>query len=132
MFSYNRVSGTPVLFDWTGMKLEGFIFEKDESKRMALGISIKGVRLDEIVEKLFKKKILQSSWLSNLDAGMGRWFLSKRCVLLLLTLILMIFFYFFSFVDVTHISQLMNLKNVIAWHVCDDIVESLSAANTTL
>ena len=94
MFSYNRVSGTPVLFDWTGMKLEGFIFEKDESKRMALGISIKGVRLDEIVEKLFKKKILQSSWLSNLDAGMGRWFLSKTCVLLL-TPINMIFFYFF-------------------------------------
>ena len=59
------MSGNPVLFDWEGAKLEGFIFG-DETKNMALGISLAKIRLDEIVMKLFKKK-LKSTWLTELD-----------------------------------------------------------------
>ena len=51
------------------MKLEGFIFEKGSSKNMALGISLKGVGLDQIVEKMFKKKIPQSALIAELVSG---------------------------------------------------------------
>ena len=36
---------------------------------MVLGIVMKNIRIDEIVEKIFKKKILQTSWMSDLTAS---------------------------------------------------------------
>ncbi len=57
-----------MLFDWEGAHLEGFI-SGGSSKDMALGISLAKVRLDEIVMKLFKKK-LKNTWLTEVNIGM--------------------------------------------------------------
>ncbi|XP_057311457.1 uncharacterized protein LOC130649225 [Hydractinia symbiolongicarpus] len=63
-----RVTGNPVLFGWDGMFFEGMILGSLKDRQMFLGVVMKNKRLDEIVEKLFKKKILQTSWLSQLTA----------------------------------------------------------------
>lgn len=56
-----------MLFGWKGAALEGFIFGEEE-KNMALGISLQKIRLDEIVMKLFKKR-LSCKWLTELNVG---------------------------------------------------------------
>ena len=56
-----------MLFGWKGATLEGFIFGGEE-KSMALGIALQKIRLDEIVMKLFKKR-LNSKWLTELNVG---------------------------------------------------------------
>ncbi|XP_057311361.1 uncharacterized protein LOC130649151 [Hydractinia symbiolongicarpus] len=63
-----RVTGNPVLFGWDGMFFEGMILGSLKDRQMFLGVVMKNIRLDEIVEKLFKKKILQTSWMSQLTA----------------------------------------------------------------
>eukprot|EP00794_Sanderia_malayensis_P016608 gene16608-18294_t len=63
-----RISGNPVLFDWEGAKLEGFMFG-DAKKSMALGISLASIRMDEIIMKLFNKK-LKNTWLTEVNVGL--------------------------------------------------------------
>ena len=63
------IKGNPVLFDWEGTFFEGFITDTENGRKMVLGIVMKNIRIDEIVEKIFKKKILQTSWMSDLTAS---------------------------------------------------------------
>ena len=56
-----------MLFGWDGAAIEGFIFGEKE-KNMALGIALQKIRLDEIVMKLFKKR-LSCKWLSEINVG---------------------------------------------------------------
>ena len=51
------------------MHFEGVIQGTDKGKKYFLGIVMKNIRMDEIVEKLFKKKILQVSWMSQLTCS---------------------------------------------------------------
>lgn len=64
----DRISANPVLFGWNGAALEGFIFG-ETTKNMALGIALQKIRLDEIVMKLFNKR-LSCKWLNELNVGM--------------------------------------------------------------
>lgn len=63
------MTGNPVLFGWEGMFFEGMILGSLKDRQMFLGVVMNNIRLDEIVEKLFKKKILQTSWMSQLTAS---------------------------------------------------------------
>ena len=69
---YNFVfslSGTAILFGWDGVKFEGLLYYDGDSPVMALGIIIEKIRMDEIVEKLFKKKLSGITWLTELNVG---------------------------------------------------------------
>ena len=63
------LSGTAILFGWDGVKFEGVLFDDAGSSVMALGIIIEKIRMDEIVEKLFDKKLAGITWLTELNVG---------------------------------------------------------------
>ena len=54
------------------------MYEDGASPVMAMGISIEKIRLDEIVEKLFDKKLAGITWLTELNVG-KKVFLLKPC-----------------------------------------------------
>ena len=53
------------------MKFEGILYHDNDVPVMALGITIEKIRLDEIVEKLFQKKLAGITWLTELNVGEG-------------------------------------------------------------
>ena len=60
---------TPDLFGWRGLTLEGFLFDQNQEKKMALGVSLKGVGLHELVEQMFGSKVPISSLIDNIVSG---------------------------------------------------------------
>eukprot|EP00794_Sanderia_malayensis_P007160 gene7160-7967_t len=66
---YLNVAGTAILFDWDGIEVDGITYIDKGTSVMALGIVINKIRLDEIVDKLFKKKLAGITWLAELKVA---------------------------------------------------------------
>ena len=64
-----RISGNPVLFDWSGLQLAGFTLPWNGQRQLALAVVIRDLRLDHVLAKLFNKKIARSVWMSSMNAG---------------------------------------------------------------
>ena len=58
-----------ILFGWDGVQFEGMIYQDAGMPVMALGLVINKIRLDEVVDKLFKKKLAGITWLTELNVG---------------------------------------------------------------
>ena len=63
------VAGTAILFGWDGVEIEGLMYNNAGTPVMALGIVIRKIRLDEIIDKMFKKKLAGVTWLTELTVG---------------------------------------------------------------
>ena len=69
LLNYNSLSATVILFGWDKVKCEGLLYYDGDAPVMALGVIIEKIRMDEIVEKLFKKKMAGVTWLTELNVG---------------------------------------------------------------
>ena len=64
------MSGTAILFGWDGVKFEGLLYHDAGAPIMALGLIIEKIPMNEIVEKMFQKKLTGLTWLTELTVGM--------------------------------------------------------------
>lgn len=72
-----RVSGVPVLWGWDKISLEGLVWypknkgSKNEQpdKAIAVGMVIEGIRLDQIMEKIFGDNLFKTAWFSEMVAS---------------------------------------------------------------
>ena len=58
-----------MLFGWTGLYFEGVIQKTLLANTYFFGLLMKDIRMDEIVEKLFDKKIYEICWMTNVLAS---------------------------------------------------------------
>ena len=70
VFHIFSLSGTAILFGWDGVKFEGLLYHEAGSPIMALGLIIEKIPMNEIVEKMFQKKLTGITWLTELTVGM--------------------------------------------------------------
>ena len=59
------VTGNPVLFDWEGLKFQGFIYDNDKGRQMALAVVMENIRIAKIVERIMKKPFDKIGFLSE-------------------------------------------------------------------
>ena len=68
-----RVSGTPILWGWDKLSLQGLIWTPTQSgqpeKAIAVGMVIENIRLDHLMEKIFGKSLFASAWFSDMTAS---------------------------------------------------------------
>ena len=68
-----RVSGTPILWGWDKLSLQGLIWTPTQpgppDKAIAVGMVIENIRLDHLMEKIFGKSLFNSAWFSDMTAS---------------------------------------------------------------
>ena len=76
-FQICRVSGVPILWGWDKLSIEGLVWYpkekgngKQPDKAVAVGMVIEGIRLDQLMEKIFGENLFKTAWFSEMVAGM--------------------------------------------------------------
>eukprot|EP00111_Clytia_hemisphaerica_P002035 TCONS_00005749-protein len=65
-----NITGNPVLFDWEGLKFQGFIYDNDKGRQMALAVLMENIKIDKIIEKFMKKPFDKIAWMSRARASL--------------------------------------------------------------
>lgn len=56
------------MFDWEGLKFQGFIYDNDKGRQMALAVLMENIKIDKIIEKFMKKPFDKIAWMSSARA----------------------------------------------------------------
>ena len=71
------------MFGWDGVKFEGLLYYDGSAPIMALGLTIEKIPMNEIVEKMFQKKLTGITWLTELTVGRTTIFASIQFICIL-------------------------------------------------
>ena len=56
------------MFDWEGLKFQGFIYDNAKGRQIALAVLMENIKIDKIIEKFMKKPFDKIAWMSRARA----------------------------------------------------------------